>query len=107
MVVLFVLQSAYASVQGRLNFILQAMSFANRNSSLIVVNEYYKDHFENLINGTSDRFYKELEMDRLSVEDIEKLNFCYVPDVIFDEAKEKQDQEQRCWQILVKMIFLL
>ncbi len=89
MVVLFVLQSAYTSVQGRLNFILQAMSFANRNSSLIVVNEYYKDHFEKLINGTSDRFYNELEMDRLSVEEIEKLSFCYVPDVIFDEAKEK------------------
>lgn len=80
MVVAVVLANEYPVVAGRLNFILQVASHARDNDYFIVVNEYFKFHFEDIIAGTTERFYQELEMNRLSEEDIRNIDFCFVPD---------------------------
>ena len=95
MIVIFILANAYAPVKGRLNFILQAMSFAKQKDCLIVVNEYFRDHFDVLENGTDSRFYDELEMDKLSPSEARAVNFCYVPDAIFENVKSRTNSRSR------------
>lgn len=88
MIVFFVLQNAYAPTEGRLNFILQTMSVAKQHDSLIIVNEYFKEHFQMLIEGTLERFYDEFEMEHLTREEVRNITFCFVPDKYFDAVRE-------------------
>ncbi len=80
MIIAVVLAHEYPLVTGRLKFILQAASHARENDIFIIVNEYFKDHFDELVAGTTDRFYKGLEMERLSEEELRNIDFCFLPD---------------------------
>ena len=80
MIIAVVLANEYPLVAGRLNFILQVASYAKENDYLIITNEYFKDHFNELVAGTSERFYRELEMNRLSEEELKHIDFCFIPD---------------------------
>lgn len=80
MIVVSIIANEYPLVSGRLNFILQVASYAKKNDYFIITNEYFKDHFDELINGTTDRFYKEFEMKKLSADELRNIDFCFVPD---------------------------
>ncbi len=84
MVVAAVLANEYPLELGRLNFILQIASHSRENDYFIIVNEYFKSHFDELIRGTTDRFYRELEMEPLTKEDLEGIDFCFVPDELLE-----------------------
>ncbi|MBQ7275078.1 MAG: hypothetical protein IJR15_06440 [Clostridiales bacterium] len=89
MVVSIVLDTEYMGVSERNKWFLKVVSNAMKEDTLIVTHSYFKDHLKEVVEGCENRFYDEFEMDRVLVEDINKLDICYIPDEWFDTIYEE------------------
>ena len=89
MVVSVVLDTEYMGVAERNKWFLKVVSNAMKEDTLIVTHSYFRNHLEAVVEGCSDRFYTEFEMNRVSVSNIENLDICYIPDEWFDTLYEK------------------
>ena len=86
MVVSVILNCEYMKVEERIKWFLKSASYAQDHEVVLVTHEYIKNHLHEMIEKLGDRFYDDYQMRRLTVEEIEKLNVCYIPDEIFEKV---------------------
>lgn len=84
MIISVVLDTEYMGVEERNKWFLKSVSNAIKEDTLIVTHSFFKNHLSEVVEGCVDRFYEEFEMERVSVEEIKKLDICYVPDEMLD-----------------------
>lgn len=89
MIISVILDTEYMGVAERNKWFLKCVSHAMKEDVLIITHSYFRDHLKEVVEGCSDRFYCEFEMDKVSVRDIEKLDICYIPDEIFENIYEQ------------------
>ena len=84
MIISFVIDTEYMGIKERNKWFLKCVSEAMKEDMIIVTHSYFRDHLQEVIDECSDRFYEQFEIDKYSVEDIRKLNICYIPDEWFE-----------------------
>lgn len=89
MIVSIILDTEYMGVAERNKWFLKNISTAVKEDMLIVTHSYFKDKLKEIVEGCADRFYREFEMDRVPLDEIEKLDICYLPDEWFDSIYEE------------------
>lgn len=93
MVVSVVLNTEYMKTEERFKWFLKNVSFARNNDVLIVTHECLKKNMTELVSGVAERFYDEFEMCKISPEEIQKINICYIPDILFEKIYEKKKSQ--------------
>ncbi len=84
MIVTVVLENEYGQYEERINFFLEAASFAQKEDVFIIANEGLYKRYEQLLDNLPRRFFDEFEIGEISKEDIEKLDVYCIPDLYFD-----------------------
>lgn len=84
MYISIVLNNEYMAVSERDKWFLKNVSEARNSDCLIITHEYIKNNLESIVGNCADRFYNEFEMDKVSVEEINAMDICYIPDSIFE-----------------------
>ncbi|MBE6070251.1 MAG: hypothetical protein E7211_21545 [Clostridium lundense] len=88
MIVSVILDTEYAGALNRSKWFLKSVSNAHKEDILIVTHAGLKKNIREIIEGCSERFFGEFEMEHVSEADIEKLDICFIPDFMFDELYE-------------------
>lgn len=89
MVVSIVLDSEYMGMEARIKWFMKNLSHALENDYLIITHECLKNHYEELVQKCSERFYTEFEMRHISKEELEKIDIYYIPDSFFENLYRK------------------
>lgn len=93
MVVSVVLNTEYMKTEERFKWFLKNVSFAKENDVLIVTHECLEKHMTELASGVAERFYAEFEMCKVTSEEIQKMNICYIPDALFEKIYEEKGSQ--------------
>lgn len=84
MIISIVLDTEYMGVEERNKWFLKSVSNATKEDMLIITHSYFKDHINEVVEGCAERFYEEFEMNHVPVEEIKKLDICYISDEMLD-----------------------
>lgn len=85
MILSIIFDTEYMGVSERNKWFLKSVSNARKEDTIIVTHEYMYSHLDEIVNGCEKRFYKEFEMDYVSVDEIRDMDICYIPDWIFHD----------------------
>ncbi len=91
MIVSFVLNTEYMNVQERDKWFLKNVSLARNEDVLIITHEYLRVHLDEIVENCAERFYSEFEMDKISADEIRKMNIVYVPDHLVSALSRTQE----------------
>ncbi|WP_022759224.1 hypothetical protein [Butyrivibrio fibrisolvens] len=86
MVVSIILDTEYMGDTERFKWFLKNVTYAKKNGWILVTHESIKKNLKELLLSCNERFYPEFEMEKTTVEEIEKLDICYVPDRLFEDV---------------------
>lgn len=89
MYISIVLNNEYMPISERDKWFLKNVSEAKDSDCLIITHEYIKNNLESIVNNCADRFYNEFEMQKISINEINDMDICYIPDAIFDYNSEQ------------------
>lgn len=89
MFITVVIKAEYTPYSYRTNFYLKSLLSCKENGWIMIANEYIKNHFQELQNAVTDRFFREFEMRKFSLEELSDVEQYFIPDKIFDEKDAK------------------
>ena len=89
MVVSIILDTEYMGEKERFKWFLKNVTYAKKYGWILVTHESIKNNLKELLLSCSERFYPEFEMEKTTVEEIENLNICYIPDKLFEDIYQK------------------
>lgn len=79
----------YMDITSRKMWYLKNLFHCKENGGALVTHEYLYNHFEELQDSITDRFFDQFEMRRFAFEEIKDVEQYFVPDDIFDDLEQK------------------
>lgn len=89
MFVSIVFNTEYNHISYRIRWYLKNLLHCKENGWALITHEYIKNNFKLLQDAVDERFFRDFEMRRFSLDEVQDVEQYYVPDKIFEE-KEKQ-----------------
>lgn len=81
----------YMDITSRKMWYLKNLFHCKENGWALITHEYLFNHFEELQDSITDRFFDQFEMRRFTFEEIKDVEQYFVPDEVFDSLEKKVD----------------
>lgn len=98
MFVSVVLNTEYWDYASRTKWYLKNLLHCKENNWILITHDFMGKHFEEFQKEVTDRFFKEFEMKRFSIDEVRDVEQYYLPDELFDNT-EKEMGSRTQWLI--------
>lgn len=84
MFITIIFNTEYAEYDSRMMWYMKTLFHSKQNNWIIITHEYIKKHFSELQDNLTDRFFQQLEMRRLTLEEMADVEQYFIPDEVFE-----------------------
>lgn len=84
MFVTIIFNTEYAGYDSRMMWYMKTLFHSKQNNWIIITHEYIKNHFSELQDNLTDRFFQQFEMRRFTLDEVAGVEQYFIPDELFE-----------------------